>query len=160
MSFKFGSDYQRISRSPGYICLAWWMLDQSFWVILCYRCLSVSRNRLFNLLIRPVEKIAEFLFKCYIPSTASIDKGLIIYHAFGIVINGKAVIGKNCTMYARVCIGSRWPGDSAPWIGDNVTIGTGACIFGPVKIPTGSVVRANAVVTPSDLSGVVLRDSK
>ncbi|MET0255158.1 MAG: hypothetical protein ABW193_05165 [Luteibacter sp.] len=36
-------------------------------------------------------------------------------------------------------------------MGDNVTIGTGACIFGPVVIPDNFVVKANAVITPASL---------
>jgi serine O-acetyltransferase len=75
----------------------------------------------------------------------------VIYHAFGVIVNGKTTIGANCTLYARVCIGNRWPGDGTPVIGDNVTIGTGACIFGPVVIPDNFVVKANAVITPSSL---------
>jgi serine O-acetyltransferase len=37
-------------------------------------------------------------------------------------------------------------------IGDNVVIGTGACIFGPVHIPSGAKIPANAVVTPKTLT--------
>ena len=72
------------------------------------------------------------------------------------LLGGRGVgrtIGANCTLYARVCIGNRWPGDGTPVIGDNVTIGTGACIFGPVVIPDNFVVKANAVITPSSPPG-------
>jgi serine O-acetyltransferase len=106
-----------------------------------------------------MEKAAEFLFKCYIPINAKIGPGLVIFHAHGIIINGKSTIGRNCTLYARVCVGSRWPGDGVPEIGDNVVIGTGACVFGPVRLPSNCCVKANAVVTPNDMIGVVYKKS-
>ena len=145
----FRDDRARLKSLPGYRGLIWWALDQSFWVILIYRLISSTKGRWYHTPLRLFEKIAEFIFKCYLPSTAEIGGGLIIYHAFGIIINGKSKIGHNCTMYARVCIGNRWPGDGAPIIGDNVVIGTGACIFGPVIIPDNFIVKANQVITPS-----------
>jgi serine O-acetyltransferase len=145
----FRKDCQRYKSLPGYRGMVWWMLDQSFWVILTYRLFAGARGKWFHAPLRVFEKIAEFVFKCYLPTTARIGPGLVIYHAFGVIINGKSEIGPNCTLYARVCIGNRWPGDGTPIIGANVTIGTGACIFGPVHIPDNYTVKANAVITPS-----------
>lgn len=145
----FRKDWQRYKSLPGYRGLAWWMLDQSFWVILVYRLIAKAQGKPFHAPLRVFEKVAEFVFKCYLPTTAKIGPGLVIYHAFGVIVNGKSEIGENCTLYARVCIGNRWPGDGTPIIGNNVTIGTGACIFGPVTIPDNYVVKANAVITPS-----------
>ena len=151
---KFIEDYKRYRESNGYINLIWWALDQSFWVIIFYRVLSAI-NLFAPFIAKPLEKLVEFLTKCYLPSGVKIGGGLIIYHAHGIIINGRSVIGENCTLYARVCIGNRWPGDAAPVIGNNVVIGTGAAIFGDVIIPDNSIVKANAVVTKNDMSGVI-----
>jgi serine O-acetyltransferase len=145
----FRKDWQRYSSLPGYHSLIWWMLDQSFWVILTYRMIAMARGKWFHPPLRVLEKFMEFIFKCYLPTTTRIGPGLVIHHAFGLIINGKSEIGENCTLYARVCIGNRWPGDGTPIIGNNVTIGTGACVFGPVTIPDNYVVKANAVVTPA-----------
>ena len=145
----FRKDWQRYRCLPGYRGLVWWMLDQSFWVILVYRLISKARGKWFHAPLRVFEKVAEFVFKCYLPTTAEIGPGLVIYHAFGVIVNGKSKIGENCTLYARVCIGNRWPGDGTPTIGHNVTIGTGACILGPVAIPDNYIVNANSVITPS-----------
>jgi serine acetyltransferase len=147
----FRADGRRLRALPGYRGLAWWMLDQSFWVILTYRILASARGTPLHTPLRVLEKVAEFIFKCYLPTTAVIGPGLVIYHAFGIIVNGKTTIGANCTLYARVCLGNRFPGDGTPVIGNNVTIGTGACIFGPVTIPDNFVVKANAVITPGSL---------
>ncbi|HEY4146748.1 DapH/DapD/GlmU-related protein [Pinirhizobacter sp.] len=147
----FRADVRRLKSLPGFRGMVWWMLDQSFWVILSYRLIATCRGTWLHAPLRVLEKVAEFVFKCYLPTTATIGPGLVIYHAFGVIVNGKTTIGANCTLYARVCIGNRWPGDGTPVIGDNVTIGTGACIFGPVVIPDNFVVKANEVITPSSL---------
>ena len=149
----FRADVRRLKSLPGFRGMVWWMLDQSFWVIFSYRLIATSRGTWLHAPLRVLEKVAEFVFKCYLPTTATIGPGLVIYHAFGVIVNGKTTIGANCTLYARVCIGNRWPGDGTPVIGDNVTIGTGACIFGPVVIPDNTVVKANEVITPSSLRG-------
>jgi serine O-acetyltransferase len=153
----FLADIRRMKTVPGYRGMIWWMLDQSFWVIITFRALNQLNKTPLAPLARLLEKAAEFLFKTYIPSPTQIGGGLVIFHAFGIIINGKCTIGNDCTLYARVCLGNRWPGDGAPTIGNHVTIGTGACIFGPVSIPDNAIVKANAVVTPSDTRAVIIR---
>lgn len=147
----FLRDWRRLKSLPGYRNLAWWMLDQSFWVILIYRLISSAKGSWIYLPLRVVEKFFEFIFKSYVPTTVTIGPGLVLFHAYGLLLNGNSIIGSNCTIYARVCIGNRWPGDEAPVIGNNVTIGTGACIFGPVNIPDNYIVKANSVITPSSL---------
>lgn len=105
--------------------------------------------------VRLLEKVLELVFGVYVPFGTRIGGGLLIYHYHGIILNGKTEIGRNCRLYARVCIGNRFPGDGAPRLGDDVTVGTGACIFGPVEIPAGTAIPANAVVTPKTLSQYV-----
>jgi serine O-acetyltransferase len=134
MLADFRADARRLKSLPGWRGTVWWMLDQSFWVILTYRIIATARGTVLHTPLRILEKVAEFVFKCYVPTTATIGPGLVIYHAFGVI-----------------SIGNRFPGDGTPTIGDNVTIGTGACIFGPVVIPDNYVVKANAVITPSSL---------
>lgn len=109
--------------------------------------------------LRLFEKLLELIFGAYIPFGADIGGGLIIFHYHGIIINGKARLGRNCRLYARVCIGNRFPGDGVPIIGDRVTIGTGACILGPVTIPSDTAIPANAVITPKTLARV-LKESR
>lgn len=145
----FNEDCRRFRSLPGYHSLIWWMLDQSFWVILVYRLISKAQGKWYHTPLRVLEKMAEFAFKCYLPTTAKIGPGLVIWHAYGVMVNGKSTIGANCTLYARACIGNRWPGDGTPTLGNNVTVGTGGCIFGPVHVPDNYIVRANEVITPS-----------
>lgn len=74
--------------------------------------------------------------------------GLRIDHWGFLAINSNAKIGKNCHMFGDITIGvkdNRTTG--APTIGDNVTIGAGARIIGPITIASNCVIGANAVVT-------------
>lgn len=75
-----------------------------------------------------------------------IDFGIKIFHWGSIVINGKAIIGKNFCVYPGVCIGRTGDG-SVPVIGDNVTMFTNSGVYGNVKIGNNVTVATNAVVT-------------
>lgn len=76
--------------------------------------------------------------------------GLSIAHRGAIVVNGGSRIGANCRLHSGVNIGTEaGKADSAPTIGDNCYIGPGVKIFGPIKIGSGSVIGANAVVNKS-----------
>ena len=75
-----------------------------------------------------------------------IDFGIKIFHWRSIVINGKAIIGKNFCVYPGVCIGRTNDG-SVPIIGNDVTMFTNSGVYGNVKIGNNVIVAPNAVVT-------------
>ena len=78
--------------------------------------------------------------------------GLRIDHYGFVAINSNAKIGRNCHIYGDITIGVKDPSNAAaPIIGDNVVIGAGARIIGPVKIASNCMIGANAVVTHSFL---------
>ncbi len=90
----------------------------------------------------------------------TVGPGLTIYHWGPIIINGKARIGKNATLYSGVLIGHKEPGSPAPVIGDNCFIGSGSKIIGDVTIGDNCVIAQNCVVTHSMASGEVLVAAK
>ena len=76
--------------------------------------------------------------------------GLSIRHIGSIIVNPHSRIGSNCRIYPCVVIGTKAGfKDLAPTIGNNVYIGPGAKIFGPITIADGIAIGANAVVTKS-----------
>ena len=83
-------------------------------------------------------------YGCDIPSHAVIGPGLRIDHANGIVINSKAVIGKNATLKGGVVIGSNSKG--VPTVGDNVLIGAHALLIGKIIVGDNSSIGAGAIV--------------
>lgn len=64
----------------------------------------------------------------------------------GVIISSKAIIGSNVTIYHQVTIGTINDNGEAPKIEDNVLIGAGAKILGPIVIGEGAKIGANAVV--------------
>lgn len=80
---------------------------------------------------------------------AQIGEGLFIDHGMGTVIGETAVIGNNCTIYHQVTLGGTGRQKHSkrhPTVGDNVLIGAGAKILGPVTIGSNSLIGAGSVV--------------
>ena len=90
----------------------------------------------------------KFLTGIEIHPGATIGKGLFIDHGSGVVIGETAEIGDNCTIYQGVTLGGTGKdvGKRHPTLGDNVMVGSGAKVLGPVKIGSGSKIAAGAVV--------------
>jgi len=77
------------------------------------------------------------------------DKGLCIYHAGNIVVNGSAKIGKDCKLHGANCIGNSGVRLDNPVIGDNVRLGVGAKIIGGIELADNTTIAAGAVVVHS-----------
>lgn len=97
---------------------------------------------------RAVSQLARFFTGIEIHPGATIGKGLFIDHGMGVVIGETAEIGDNCTLYQGVTLGGTGKdvGKRHPTLGDNVMVGAGAKVLGPIKISDNSKVAANAVV--------------
>lgn len=79
---------------------------------------------------------------------AQIGKGLFIDHGMGVVIGETTVIGDNCLLYQGVTLGGtgKDKGKRHPTLGDNVMVGAGAKVLGPIEIGNNVKIAANAVV--------------
>lgn len=90
--------------------------------------------------------------------TAQIGEGVVFPHPLCIVIGGKVKIGKNCKIMQGVSLGGslgkiKEDGQSQPILGDNVFLGAGCKIVGPVTIGDNVIIGANSVVTRDIPSG-------
>jgi serine O-acetyltransferase len=128
-----------------------------FEVVLCYPGLhAVLLYRLSHklfvmrmyLLARLVSQISRLLTGIEIHPGAKIGKGLVIDHGMGVVIGETAEVGKNVTIYQGVTLGGtgKDKGKRHPTVEDDVIIGAGAKILGPIKIGRGAKIGANSVV--------------
>ena len=79
---------------------------------------------------------------------ATIGHRLVIDHGMGIVIGETAEIGDDCLIYQGVTLGGTgvMQGKRHPTLGNNVMIGSGAKVLGPIKIGDNARVAANSVV--------------
>ena len=109
----------------------------------------------FHLIARIISQATRFFTGIEIHPGAKIGKNLFIDHGMGIVIGETSEIGDNVTIYHAVTLGGSSPSiDSErqrhekrhPTIGNDVVIGSGAQIIGPVKVGNGARIAANAVV--------------
>jgi len=109
----------------------------------------------FDLVARIISQTVRFFTGIEIHPGAKIGKNLFIDHGMGVVIGETSEIGDNVTIYQTVTLGGSSPSiDSErqrhekrhPTIGNDVVIGSGAQIIGPIKVGNGARIAANAVV--------------
>ncbi len=74
------------------------------------------------------------------------EEGLHIMHLGPVLINNKAVLGKKCSLHVNSAIVANGITDEAPHLGDNVVVGIGAVIIGPIYLADNIAVGANALV--------------
>lgn len=97
---------------------------------------------------RLVSQIARRVTGIEIHPGATIGKGLFIDHGMGVVIGETAEIGDECTIYQGVTLGGTGKdvGKRHPTLHDNVMVGAGAKVLGPVEIGSNAKIAAGAVV--------------
>jgi serine O-acetyltransferase len=116
-----------------------------------------KRRRFF--MARLLSQFARFMTGIEIHPGAEIGKGLFIDHGMGVVIGETAVIGDNVTIYHGVTLGGtgKDKGKRHPTVGNNVVIGTGSKVLGPINIGDRVKIGANSVVlvdVPADSTAV------
>ena len=97
---------------------------------------------------RSLSMLARAMTGIEIHPSARIGDGLFIDHGAGVVIGETAEIGDNVTLYQGVTLGGTGfaTGKRHPTVQDNVTIGSGAKLLGPITIGHGAKIGANSVV--------------
>ncbi len=110
----------------------------------------------FNLIARIISQFSRFLTGIEIHPRANIGKNLFIDHGMGVVIGETSEIGDNVTIYHMATLGGISPSVNSneqrnikrhPTLKDNVVVGSGAQILGPVTVGKNAKIGANAVVT-------------
>ena len=110
----------------------------------------------FDLIARMISQFSRFLTGIEIHPKAKIGKNLFIDHGMGVVIGETSEIGDNVTIYHMVTLGGISPSIDSdnqrdvkrhPTLKDNVVIGSGAQVLGPVVVGKNAKIGANAVVT-------------
>lgn len=111
---------------------------------------NTSFRSLFYYRIGKVKWLMQWLGKgtvnLTIPSTVQIEGGLLLFHAYGTILNARA-IGKGCRIVHNVTLGAR--GGGVPTIGDGVEILPNAVITGDISIGNHCVIAPGAVVFKS-----------
>ena len=97
---------------------------------------------------RAISQLARFFTGIEIHPGAKIGKGLFIDHGMGVVIGETTEIGDNCTIYQGVTLGGtgKDKGKRHPTLGNNIMVGAGAKVLGPLTVADNSKIAAGAVV--------------
>tara|TARA_B100001778_G_scaffold104232_1_gene85115 strand:+ start:840 stop:1424 length:585 start_codon:yes stop_codon:yes gene_type:complete len=110
----------------------------------------------FDLIARIISQFSRFMTGIEIHPKARIGKNLFIDHGMGVVIGETSDIGDNVTIYHMVTLGGISPSINSndqrevkrhPTLQDNVVVGSGAQVLGPITIGKNAKIGANAVVT-------------
>ncbi len=119
-----------------------------FQAVLMFRLNNKLWSRGFKLVARLLSNITRIFTGVEIHPAAEIGNNLFIDHGTGVVIGETAVIGNDCTLYHGVTLGgTSWEkGKRHPTLGNNVVVGAGAKILGPIAIKSGVRIGSNAVV--------------
>lgn len=123
-------------------------LYPSMQALIMHRIAHRLYSRRMFFLGRLVSQLSRFITGIEIHPGAKIGRGFFIDHGMGVVIGETAEIGDNVTIYHGVTLGGtgKEKGKRHPTLGDNVIIGAGAKVLGPIYVGNGAKIGANAVV--------------
>lgn len=124
------------------------LLYPGFHALFYHRVAHWFFKRKLFFLARLTSQFSRFMTGIEIHPGASIGKGLFMDHGMGIVIGETAEIGDYCTIYHGVTLGGtgKDKGKRHPTIGNNVLIGAGAKLLGPINIGDNAMIGAGSVV--------------
>jgi len=128
--------FEVLTTYPGVHALMFHRLAHSLW------------NAGLKWLARLLSNVARLLTGIEIHPGACIGRRFFIDHGMGVVIGETAIIGDDCTLYHGVTLGgTSWQkGKRHPTLEDNVVVGAGAKVLGPIVIGEGARIGSNAVV--------------
>lgn len=129
------------------------LLYPGFHAITLHRVLHFMYEIGIPFLPRMFSEINRFLTGLEIHPGATIGKGFFVDHGMGVVIGETTVIGDNCVLFHNVTLGGtgKHQGKRHPTIGDNVFIGTGAILLGPIVVGNNVKIGANSFVVMRDV---------
>lgn len=130
------NSFEVITTYPGVHALLWHRVSHLLWRIH------------LKWLARTLSQLSRLLTGIEIHPGAQIGRRFFIDHGMGVVIGETAVIGDDVTLYHGVTLGgTSWSkGKRHPTLGNNVVVGAGAKVLGPITLSDGARVGSNAVV--------------
>ncbi len=118
------------------------------WAIMIHRVAHWLWINQLKWVARMISTFARWITGIEIHPGARIGRRFFIDHGMGVVIGETAEVGDDCTLYHGVTLGgTSWEkGKRHPTLGDNVVVGAGAKVLGPILVGDGARIGSNAVV--------------
>jgi serine O-acetyltransferase len=146
-------DIKAIYRNDPAVRNIEFLLYPGFHAILIHRLTNLLWKIKIPLVPRLLSQISRFLTGIEIHPGAKIGKGFFIDHGMGVVIGETTEIGDGCVLFHNVTLGGtgKHKGKRHPSIGDNVMIGTGAILLGPINVGNNVKIGANTFILMQDV---------
>ncbi len=146
-------DIRAIYRNDPAVRNIEFILYPGFQAILAHRIIHMLWKLKVPFIPRLLSQMTRFLTGLEIHPGATIGRGFFVDHGAGVVIGETTVIGDNCVLFHNVTLGGtgKHHGKRHPTIGNNVFIGTGATLLGPIEVGDNVKIGANAFVVMRDI---------
>lgn len=137
------------ARSP----LETLLFHQPLHAVAIYRVAHWLHVRGVPLVPRFLSVLSHFMTGVEIHPGARIGRRFFIDHGSGVVIGETAVIGDGCVLFHNVTLGGtgKHAGKRHPTLGDDVFVGTGATLLGPITVGSGAKIGAGAFIHMRDV---------
>lgn len=138
--------FEILTTYPGFHAVMWHRISHRLW------------SAGWHWLAKVLSTFARWMTGVEIHPGATIGRRFFIDHGMGVVIGETAVLGDDCTLYHGVTLGgTSWKkGKRHPTLGDNVIVGAGAKVLGPITLGDGARVGSNAVVVKDVSAGATV----
>jgi serine O-acetyltransferase len=129
------------------------LIYPSFLAIFSHRIIHILWNIGIPFIPRVLSQLSRFFTGLEIHPGAKIGRGFFVDHGAGVVIGETTEIGENVQLFHNVTLGGtgKHEGKRHPTIGNNVLIGTGAILLGPITVGDNAKIGANSFIFMHDV---------
>jgi len=129
-----------------------WLLYPGFRAIISHRLIHLLWRCHIPFIPRLLSEMNRFFNGLEIHPGAKIGPGFFVDHGMGVVIGETTEIGRNCVIFHNVTLGGtgKHHGKRHPTLGDNVYIGTGATLLGPITVGDNVLIGSNSFIVMCD----------
>jgi serine O-acetyltransferase len=121
------------------------LTQDSYWILALWRLRVAARRWHIPFVNHLLRRVQSVVFGIELGNGITLGRGVYFLHPIGIVVGGDARIGNRVRLMGSNTVGTA-KDNGYPVIGDEVVLGAGARVLGPVRVGDGAVIGANAVV--------------
>ena len=123
--------------------------------LLLHRVRERARRYRVPMVNHVLRRMTTVLYGMEIGNQVTLGDGVSFVHTLGIILGGDAQVGARVRFMGNITVGTA-KDNGYPTIEDDVTIGAGARVLGPIRVGRGAVIGANAVVLNDVPAGAVV----
>lgn len=121
------------------------LTQDSYWILALWRLRCAARQWRIPLVNHLLRRVQSVVFGIELGNGITLGRGVYFLHPVGIVVGGSARIGDRVRLMGSNTVGTA-KDNGYPVVGDDVVLGAGARVLGPVQVGARAVIGANAVV--------------